>query len=154
MTSFAGLDEVRAAVGSELGHSRWIEIPQPRIDAFAEATEDRQWIHTDPVAAAAGPFGAPIAHGYLTLSLVSAFLEELLRVEGVAMAVNYGLNRVRFPAPVPAGARVRGHGQLAEVREIPGGIQTTVVVRVESDRSDKPVCVAETVTRFLDHTAP
>lgn len=152
MTTFAGLGAVRASSGADLGTSRWIDVPQGRIDAFAEATEDRQWIHTDPVAAEEGPFGAPIAHGYLTLSLLSAFLEDLLVIDGVGMAVNYGLNKVRFPAPVPAGSRIRGRGRLTSVEEISGGIQTTTGVTVERDGSDKPVCVAEIVTRFLERT--
>ncbi|MDG3010180.1 MaoC family dehydratase [Rhodococcus sp. D2-41] len=148
MTTFAGLQAVRVSAGTELGVSSWIELPQNRIDTFAEVTEDRQWIHTDPIAAASGPFGVPIAHGYLTLSLLSAFLGDLLVIDGVTVAVNYGLNKVRFPAPVPAGSRIRGHGRLDQVTEIPGGIQTTTVVTVECEGVPKPVCVAEVVTRF------
>ncbi|PSR70236.1 dehydratase [Nocardia sp. MDA0666] len=152
MTFFDNLDAVRAGAGAELGVSAWIDVPQNRIDAFADATEDRQWIHTDSAAAAAGPFGTTIAHGYLTLSLVSAFLADLLAVGDVAMAVNYGLNKVRFPAPVPSGSRIRGHGRLADVTDIPGGLQTTTIVSVEREGVGKPVCVAEVVTRFHDRT--
>lgn len=149
MTTFASLDELRAATGADLGVSDWVEVTQDRIDAFADCTEDRQWIHIDPVRAADGPFGAPIAHGYLTLSLLSAFLTDLLRVDGVRAAVNYGLDKVRFPAPVPAGSRVRGSGRLASVDEVPGGVQVAIDVTVECDRSGKPVCVARTLARYL-----
>ncbi|MHA4854491.1 MaoC family dehydratase [Rhodococcus sp. MSC1_016] len=149
MTHFAGLNELRASVDADLGTSRWIDIDQARINTFADTTEDRQWIHTDPQAAAQGPFGTTIAHGFMTLSLVAAFLEDLMVVDGISMAVNYGLNKVRFPAPVPVGSRIRAHGRVLAVDEIPGGVQTTVLVTVERDGSDKPVCVAESVSRFL-----
>lgn len=150
MTVFNGLGELRAAAGADLGVSGWAPIPQAKIDGFAEVTGDHQWIHTDPVRAAAGPFGAPIAHGFLSLSLISVFLEDLLVVEGVAMAVNYGLNKVRFPAPVPVGSRVRARGLLLSVEEIPGGVQTTMQITMECDGVAKPVCVAESIDRFLD----
>lgn len=149
MTNFEGIDALRVAFDFDLGVTRWIDIGQDRIDSFAEATEDRQWIHTDPQKAAQGPFGATIAHGFLTLSLLATFLEELLEVEGIAMAVNYGLNKVRFPAPVPVGSRVRAHGRIKSVDDIPGGIQVTVQITVEREGGDKPVCVAESVSRFL-----
>lgn len=149
MTHFARLDELRASVNADLGTSRWIDIDQARIDSFADITEDRQWIHTNPRAAAQGPFGTTIAHGFMTLSLLPAFLEELMVVDGIAMAVNYGLNKVRFPAPVPVDSRVRARGRVLAVDEIPGGVQTVVLVTVERDGSDKPVCVAEFVSRFL-----
>lgn len=149
MAVFASVDELRSAVGTDLGISDWITVTQDRIDRFAECTQDRQWIHVDPVRAADGPFGGPIAHGYLTLSLLSRFLEDLLRVEKVDAAVNYGLDRVRFPAPVPAGARVRGHGRIASVDEIPGGVQVALEVSVECEGVGKPVCVARTLARFL-----
>ncbi|GAF48337.1 MULTISPECIES: MaoC family dehydratase [Rhodococcus] len=149
MTHFAGLDALRASVDADLGTSRWIDIDQARIDSFADTTEDRQWIHTDPKAAAQGPFGTTIAHGFMTLSLVAAFLEDLMVVDGIGMAVNYGLNKVRFPAPVPVGSRVRARGRVLTVDEIPGGLQTTVLITIERDGSDKPVCVAESVSRFL-----
>ncbi|GAB2655737.1 MaoC family dehydratase [Prescottella soli] len=149
MTVFASVDALRSAAGTDLGTSDWVTVTQERIDAFAECTEDRQWIHTDPVRAANGPFGGPIAHGYLTLSLLSRFLEDLVRVENVAAAVNYGLDRVRFPAPVPAGARVRGHGRIASVDEIPGGVQLGLEITVECEGVGKPVCVALSLARFL-----
>lgn len=150
MTTFKGLGELRAAAGTDLGVSGWVPIPQEKIDGFAEVTGDHQWIHTDPERAAQGPFGTPIAHGFLTLSLISVFVEDLLVVEDVAMAVNYGLNKVRFPAPVPVGSRVRARGQLVSVEEIPGGVQTTTRFTIECDGAAKPVCVAESVARFLD----
>ena len=149
MTIFNTLDEVSAAVGADLGVSRWIDITQDRINAFADTTEDRQWIHTDPVAAAAGPYGTTVAHGFLSLSLLAAFSEDLLIVEEARTGVNYGLNKVRFPAPVPVDSKVRGRGKLAAVDQIPGGIQVTRVVSVEREGSERPVCVGEFVLRLL-----
>lgn len=150
MTTFKGLGELRAAAGADLGVSAWVPISQEKIDGFAEVTGDHQWIHTDPERARRGLFGTPIAHGFLTLSLISVFVEDLLVVEDVAMAVNYGLNKVRFPAPVPVGSRVRARGQLVSVEEIPGGVQTTTRFTIECDGVAKPACVAESVARFLD----
>ncbi|WP_228000400.1 MaoC family dehydratase [Nocardia australiensis] len=149
MAVFASIDELRSAAGTDLGSSEWVLVTQDRIDTFADCTEDRQWIHIDPRRAAEGPFGAPIAHGYLTLSLLSRFFEELLRVENVAAAVNYGLDRVRFPAPVPAGSRVRGHVRVASVDDVPGGVQVALDVSVECDAAGKPVCVARSLARYL-----
>ncbi|RVW10771.1 MaoC family dehydratase [Prescottella agglutinans] len=149
MTVFASVDELRSAVGTDLGTSDWITVTQDRIDTFAECTEDRQWIHVDPVRAADGPFGGPIAHGYLTLSLLSRFLEDLVQVEKVSAAVNYGLDRVRFPAPVAAGGRVRGHGRVVSVDEIPAGVQAAFEISVECEGVGKPVCVAVSLARFL-----
>ena len=149
MTIFNTLDEVSAAVGADLGVSRWIDITQDRINAFADTTEDRQWIHTDPVAAAAGPYGTTVALGFLSLSLLAAFSEDLLIVEEARTGVNYGLNKVRFPAPVPVDSKVRGRGKLAAVDQIPGGIQVTMVVSVEREGSERPVCVGEFVLRLL-----
>ena len=134
--------------GTDLQHSGWVAVAQPRIDAFADATEDRQWIHVDPDRAATGPFGGTIAHGYLTLSLVSGFLFELLTVTDAGSIVNYGLDRVRFPSPVPAGSLVRGHGTLTAVRPAGGAVQTTTRITVERDGGDRPVCVADVLTRF------
>ncbi|MGP4001485.1 MaoC family dehydratase [Streptomyces sp. 8N706] len=145
---FPSLDELRSAVGDQLGTSDWLEIDQKRIDLFADATGDHQWIHVDPEKAAAGPFGTTIAHGYLTLSLLPWFVPQLMRVEGVKMSINYGANKVRFPSPVPVGSRLRATGKVAEVTEVQGGVQLTTVVTIEREGSEKPVCVAESVSRF------
>ncbi|HET8606683.1 MAG TPA: MaoC family dehydratase [Gaiellaceae bacterium] len=134
--------------GLELGPSAWLEIGQERIDRFADATGDRQWIHVDPERAAAGPFGSTIAHGFLTLSLLPQATFELMEVEDAGTAINYGLNRVRFPAPVPVGSRVRARFRVVEVAEIDGGVQVTTAATVEREGSEKPVCVAETVSRY------
>ncbi|MCM2429301.1 MaoC family dehydratase [Streptomyces sp. RKAG337] len=145
---FASLDDLRAAVGEQFGPTGWLEIDQKRIDLFAEATGDHQWIHVDPEKAAQGPFGTTIAHGYLTLSLIPSLTPDLFRVEGVKMGVNYGVNKVRFPAPVPVGSRLRATAQIAEVTEVGGGVQLVTKVTIEREGGDKPVCVAETVARF------
>ncbi|GLW73801.1 MaoC family dehydratase [Kitasatospora phosalacinea] len=143
-----GITDLLALGGTDLGHSQWLEIAQDRVNTFADATDDHQWIHTDPERAAAGPFGAPIAHGYLTLSLLIPLWSELLQVEGVAMAVNYGLNKVRFPSPVKVGAKIRVHGAIASVTEVKGGAEVTVDLTVEIDGSAKPAVVAQAVYRF------
>ncbi|GAA2119729.1 MaoC family dehydratase [Kitasatospora saccharophila] len=143
-----GLTDLLALGGTDLGHSQWLEIAQDRVNTFADATGDHQWIHTDPERAAAGPFGAPIAHGYLTLSLLIPLWSELLQVEGVAMAVNYGLNKVRFPSPVKVGAKIRAHGAIASVTEVKGGAEVTVDLTVEIDGVAKPAVVAQAVYRF------
>jgi acyl dehydratase len=141
-----GITGLRALIGQHLGYSDWLEITQEQVDRFADATGDHQWIHVDPQRAAAGPFKGPIAHGFLTLSLIPRVLPGLLDVRGFAMGVNYGLDRVRFPAPVPVGSRVRAGAVIEEVSEIAGGVQTTLTVTFERDGGDKPVCVA----RFLE----
>ncbi|WP_405682590.1 MaoC family dehydratase [Streptomyces sp. NBC_00057] len=143
-----GIDEIKARSGADLGHSGWLEILQPRVDTFADATGDHQWIHTDVERAKNGPFGGTIAHGYLTLSLLIPLWSELLRVEGVSMAVNYGLNKVRFPSPVRVGAKVRAHGRVVSVEEVQGGVEVVVDLTVEIDGSAKPACVAQAVYRF------
>src|SRR5215203_5877398 len=146
---FTSTDELSAAVGEELGTSDWLEIDQKRIDLFADATGDHQWIHVDPDRAKDGPFGTTIAHGYLTLSLLPALVPQVMRVEGMKMGVNYGANKVRFPSPVPVGSRVRGRAELQEVTDVGGGaVQVTAKVTVEREGGDKPVCVAETVSRY------
>ena len=145
---FTSVDELKAAAGEQLGYTDWLEIDQKRIDLFAEATGDHQWIHVDPEKAAAGPFGTTIAHGYLTLSLLPLFGPQLMAVEGVKMGVNYGTNKVRFPAPVPVGSRLRATARISTVEEVPGGVQAAVVYTVEREGGDKPVCVAESVSRF------
>jgi acyl dehydratase len=142
------VDELRAAVGEELGPTPWVEIDQKRIDLFAEATGDHQWIHVDPEKAAQGPFGTTIAHGYLTLSLIPSLMPELMRVEGVRMGVNYGVNKVRFPAPVPVGSQLRASALIAEVSEVSEGVQLVTRITIERAGGEKPVCVAETVARF------
>ncbi|MGI5374242.1 MaoC family dehydratase [Streptomyces sp. CA-251387] len=145
---FTSVDDLKAAVGEQLGYTDWLEIDQKRIDLFAEATGDHQWIHVDPEKAAAGPFGTTIAHGYLTLSLLPLFGPQLIKVEGVKMGVNYGTNKVRFPSPVPVGSRLRATGKISNVEDVQGGAQLTVAYTVERDGGDKPVCVAESVARF------
>jgi acyl dehydratase len=136
------------SAGLEFGPSSWIDVPQEKIDAFAEATGDHQWIHVDPELAAAGPFGTTIAHGYLTLSLLPVMSYEVVPRQEGGMAVNYGLNRVRFPAPVPVGSRVRGSFAVGSVDEFEGGFQVTMLATVEREGGDKPVCVAEVVFRY------
>ncbi|MCE0444961.1 MaoC family dehydratase [Streptomyces tricolor] len=146
--TFTSPDELRAAVGEQLGYTDWLEIDQKRIDLFAEATGDHQWIHVDPEKAAAGPFGTTIAHGYLTLSLLPLFGPQLIRVEGVKMGVNYGTNKVRFPAPVPRRLPAARHRKITGVEDVTGGVQVTVAFTVEREGGDKPVCVAESVSRY------
>jgi acyl dehydratase len=148
-TVFAGIDEIKAAVGRDLGTSDWLEITQERVNQFADATGDHQWIHVDPVRAASGPFGGPIAHGYLTLSLSNALLPEIVEVQGVSMGVNYGCGKVRFPAPVPVGSRIRAQATLASVEDVAGGVQTTMLITVEVEDGTKPACVIESISRYL-----
>lgn len=145
---FASLDELRAAVGEQLGWTDWVTVEQKRIDQFAEATGDHQWIHVDAERAAQGPFGTTIAHGFLTLSLIPSLTPLLFQVEGVRMGVNYGVNKVRFPAPVPVGSRLRATAKVAELTEVGGGVQLVTQVTIEREGGEKPVCVAETVSRF------
>ena len=149
MVVIEGVDGVRQAVGRHLGWSPWLELTQDRIDQFAEATGDHQWIHVDLGRAKEGPYGATIAHGYLTLSLVNYFLPQVVEVQGIAMGVNYGLNRVRFPAPVLVGSRVRGGVELSAAEEVSGGVQTTMIVTVEIEGGERPACVAEVLSRYL-----
>jgi acyl dehydratase len=146
--AFNSLDELKAAIGTEVGVSDWCEVSQERINTFADATGDHQWIHIDPERAAQGPFGTTIAHGYLTLSLLPVLSQGVTTVNGVRMGVNYGLNKVRFPAPVPAGSRVRARFELLSVEDIEGGAQVVSRVTVEREGGDKPVCVAEAVSRI------
>lgn len=144
---FARLAELQPLVGQEIGRSDWLTVDQQRIDLFAEATDDHQWIHVDPVRAAAGPFGATVAHGFLTLSLLPPFFASGFHIEGIRMGINYGLNRVRFPAPVRVGSRLRGRFKLLAYEPLEGGAQLTVEVTVEMEGSDRPACVAESVSR-------
>lgn len=145
---FTNAEQVMQAVGQRLGESDWISIEQERIDQFADATGDHQWIHVDPERAKDGPFGATIAHGYLTLALVNMFLPEIVRVDNAKMGVNYGCDRVRFPAAVKVGSRVRGVGELLKAEPLEGGVQMTVRVTVEIENSDRPGCVVDTISRF------
>lgn len=147
MRVFSGVDELRAAAGSELGVSDWITVDQSRIDMFAEATGDHQWIHVDAARANDGPFGTTIAHGFLTLSLLPVLISQVYRVENVRMGVNYGLNRVRFTSPVPVGSKVRGSVELLDVTDVEVGVQLVNKVTVEIDGSARPALVAEWLTR-------
>jgi len=150
MTTVATPADILPLVGNELGPSEWVEVTQDRIQLFADATGDHQWIHVDvDRAKAESSFGGPIAHGYLTLSLVNMFLPELLTVEQFSAGLNVGLDKVRFPAPVPSGARIRGRGLVVSAEEIKGGVQVVIRITVEVDGGDKPACVADTVSRFL-----
>ena len=149
MRTFRGIEELRKAVGEDLGYSEWITVDQARIDTFADATDDHQWIHVNPQKAAGGPFGRTVAHGFLTVALLPAFGWDTFAVEGVAMTVNYGLNKVRFPSPVPVGSRLRGHSTLIEVVDVPGGVQATIGGTVEIQDWPKPACVAEVILRYL-----
>jgi acyl dehydratase len=147
-TTVHGLAELSALAGADLGQTDWMEVTQDRINLFADATDDHQWIHVDPERARSGPFRTTIAHGYLTLSLLIPLFGQLLAVEGVSMGVNYGLNRVRFPAPVPSGAKIRARGRLVSVTEVKGGVQAVVELTIDVEGSDKPACVAEGIYRF------
>jgi len=147
MKRYAHLADLEPLVGQEIGTSGWLVVDQARIDRFAEATGDRQWIHVDPVRAAAGPFGTTIAHGYLTLSLLPELFASSFAIDDVKMGVNYGLNRVRFPTPVPSGSRLRARFRLLRYEPLPGGAQLSVEATVEIEGAGKPACVAETVSR-------
>lgn len=147
-TTAHGLDELKSLGGADLGRTGWREVTQNRVNTFADATDDHQWIHTDPEKAKEGPFGGPIAHGYLTLSLIIPLFGELLHVSGIRMSVNYGLDKVRFPSPVPVGAKIRLHGAVGTVEEVKGnGVQMLLTFTVEVEGSDKPACVAQAVYR-------
>ena len=146
---FSGLDEFVAAQGSQLGPTDWLEVTQERVNLFADATNDHQWIHVDPERAANGPFGGTIAHGLLTLSLLPHFTHQLYTVDNIAMAVNYGYNKVRFITPVRVGSRIRARAEIAKVDQLDGAVQATVPVTVEIEGSDKPAAVAESIVRFI-----
>jgi acyl dehydratase len=147
-TTVHGIDSFSDLVGTHLGYSEWHRIDQERIDLFAEATGDHQWIHVDPERAKSGPFGTAIAHGYLTLSLAPVLLGEVLVVEGVSMGVNYGCNKVRFPAPVPVGSNLRLGVAVAGVEAVSGGVQVVIDLTLETEGSTKPSCVAQVVFRY------
>jgi acyl dehydratase len=147
MRTITGLDELHKAEGDVLGTSEWHEVTQADIDTFADVTGDHQWIHVDPERARETPFGGTIAHGYYTVALAPRFADEIMRLDGFAFALNYGLNKVRFPAPLPVGARVRMTCKLAKLEDIPGGAQVTFENTFEVEGGDKPVCVAESLAR-------
>ncbi|MHB1518567.1 MAG: MaoC family dehydratase [Acidimicrobiales bacterium] len=147
-TTVRGIESFSDLVGSELGHGEWHRIDQDMINRFADATGDHQWIHVDPERAESGPFGTTIAHGYLTLSLIPVFLHEVLEVEGISMGVNYGCNRVRFPAPVTVDSNLRLRASVAEVEEVSGGVQIALDVTLETEGAEKPSCVAQVVYRY------
>lgn len=147
-TVFERPSELLAAVGRHLGRSDWLEITQDRVNLFADATGDHQWIHVDPERARQGPFGGTIAHGYLTLSLVNYFLPQIVEVRGIRMGVNYGCDRVRFPAPVRVGKRIRAAADLVSAEEVKGSVQAVIRVTVEIEGEDRPACVVDTISRF------
>jgi len=148
-TTFENPAALLEAVGQDLGHSDWLEIDQERINQFADATADHQWIHVDPEKAAGGPYGKTIAHGYLTLSLANLFLPQVMTVENFSMGVNYGCEKVRFPAAVPVGSRIRGHGEVVSAEEVKGGVQVVVRMTIEIEGGDRPACVIDTISRFF-----
>ena len=147
-TRIDGIAGLKQRIGDHLGYSEWHQVTQEQVNLFADATGDHQWIHVDIERAKAGPFGGPIAHGYLTLSLTPALLSEILEVSGITMAVNYGLNKLRFPAPVPVGSKVRAGVQLDQVEDVSGGVQVTLTTTFEVEGGSKPVCVAEILFRY------
>jgi acyl dehydratase len=146
---FSGLDELVAAEGSELGPTDWLEVTQDRVNLFADATDDHQWIHVDPERAAAGPFGGTIAHGLLTLSLLPHFTSQMYTVSNIAMAINYGYNKVRFITPVRVGAKIRARAEITKVDKLDGSAQATLTTTVEIEGSGKPAAVAESIVRFI-----
>ncbi|AYF75550.1 MaoC family dehydratase [Nocardia yunnanensis] len=149
MIDFSDFEQLRKAVGTEIGVSEWITVDQRRIDTFADATDDHQWIHVDAERAAAGPYGRTIAHGFLTLSLVVPMTAQVMTVSAASMAINYGLNKVRFINPVLVDSRIRGRFTLDALTDIPGGVQAVRTVTVEIEGQDKPACVAESIARYL-----
>ena len=149
MKKFSDLDELIAARGEQLGPTEWLEVTQDRVNLFADATDDHQWIHVDPERAADGPFGGTIAHGLLTLSLLPRFMHELYTVGNIAMAINYGYNKVRFITPVKVGARIRARAELTKVDQLDGAVQSTMTTTVEIDGSEKPAAVAESIVRYI-----
>ncbi len=149
MKKFSGLDEFVAAEGSQLGPTDWLEVTQERVNLFADATDDHQWIHVDPERTANSPFGGSIAHGLLTLSLLPHFISQMYTVGNIAMAINYGYNKVRFITPVKVGAKIRARAQIAKVDQLEGAVQATLTTTVEIEGSDKPAAVAESIVRFI-----
>ena len=148
-TEFDGPKALLDGIGADLGTTDWITITQDQINAFADATLDNQWIHVDTERAKAGPFGTPIAHGFLTMSLAAYFLSQLVHVSNISMGINYGADKVRFPAPVPVNSRVRAKGELLEAKEVPGGVQATTRITMEREGGDKPVAIVDSISRYL-----
>ena len=148
-TVIDGIEGLKAKVGEHLGYSDYVEITQEQVNLFAEATGDHQWIHVDPDRAAGGPFGGTIAHGLLTLSLLPHFMHQLYTVENIAMAINYGYNKVRFITPVKVGAKIRARAEIAKIDQLDGAVQATLTTTVEIEGSDKPAAVAESIVRFI-----
>jgi acyl dehydratase len=149
MRIFADLNELKAATGEHLGYTEWREVTQEQVNLFADATDDHQWIHVDVDRAKQGPFGTTIAHGYLSLSLLPSFMTRLFRVDGLKMGINYGLNKVRFPAPVPVGAKIRAGAELVDVKDTPSGTLSNLRVTVEIEGQGKPACVAESLSLYI-----
>jgi acyl dehydratase len=149
MKVFNGVDELVAAAGSQLGPTDWLSVEQERINQFADATDDHQWIHVDPERAADGPFGGTIAHGLLTLSLLPHFMHDLYRVDNAAMAINYGFNKVRFITPVPVGAKLRAHSEITEVQTLDSAVQATLRTTIEVEGAQKPAAVIESIVRYV-----
>jgi acyl dehydratase len=147
-TKIDGISGLEKLVGEHLGYSEWHEITQEQVNLFADATGDHQWIHVDVERAKAGPFGGPIAHGYLTLSLAPTLLTEIMHVDGITMGINYGLNKLRFPSPVPVGSKLRAGARLASIEPVSGGVQVTLEATFEIEGGSKPVCVAEILFRY------
>ncbi len=147
-TVFSSAQEVLEAVGKDLGATEWVELTQERINKFADATDDHQWIHVDPERAKTGPFGACVAHGYLTLSLANLFLPQLVEIRNMRMGVNYGCEKVRFPAPVKVGKRIRGRGEVVNVEKAGEGVQATIRITIDIEGEAKPGCVVDTISRY------
>jgi acyl dehydratase len=150
-TVLDGVDAVTKAVGNHLGYSEWLEITQDRVNQFADATGDHQWIHVDPEKAKGGPFGATIAHGYLTVSISNLFLPQVVEVRGFDLGVNYGVNKVRFPAPVLVGSKIRAGVELVEAEPVPNGVQTVMRITIEIEGGTKPACIIESVSRYVNN---
>jgi acyl dehydratase len=149
-TTVQGISGLKEKVGDHLGYSEWVEVTQDQVNKFADATGDHQWIHVDPERAKSGPFGGPIAHGYLTLSLGPMLMPQILTVKGISMAVNYGAGKVRFPSPVPVGSKLRLGAELQSVEDVTGGAQVTMLFTFEVEGAPKPSCVAEIIFRYYD----
>ncbi|MGW4641834.1 MaoC family dehydratase [Sphaerisporangium sp. NPDC004334] len=149
MRIFAGVAELKAAVGEHLGYTEWREVTQEQVNLFADATDDHQWIHVDEERAKDGPFGGTIAHGYLSLALLPSFMTQMFRVDGLKMGINYGLNKVRFPAPVPVGSRIRAGAELVDVKGTPSGTLSNLRVTIEVEGQRRPACIAESLSLYI-----